>query len=137
LGEGLVKIFVVYGSTEGQTRKVARFITERLTHHGHTTTLVDAGGDSGEVDLRPYGAAVVAASLHQGKYQTAIAQFVGRYGDTLNALATMFVSVSLSAAGHDPDDLKGLHDCVSSFEKQTGWRPQRGPAPSGSPGTVS
>lgn len=67
----------------------------------------------------------MAASLHQGQYQAAVAAFASRYGETLNALPTMFVSVSLSAAGHDPDDLKGLDDCVSAFVQQTGWHPQR------------
>jgi menaquinone-dependent protoporphyrinogen oxidase len=120
-----VKILVVYGSTEGQTRKIARFIAERLNHRGHTAALVEAGGDAREVDLRPYRAVLVAASLHQGRFQAAVAEFVSRNREMLNALPTMFVSVSLSAAGHDPNDLKGLDDCVSAFEEQTGWQPQR------------
>jgi menaquinone-dependent protoporphyrinogen oxidase len=120
-----VKILVVYGTTEGQTRKIARFITARLNLCGHITTLVEARGASGEVDPRPYGAVLVAASVHQGQYQAAVAEFISRNRDTLNALPTMFVSVSLSAASHDPDDLRGLDECVTAFEKQTGWRPQR------------
>jgi hypothetical protein len=48
-----VKILVIYGTTEGQTRKITRFITERLNHCGYITTLVEAGGASGEVDPRP------------------------------------------------------------------------------------
>jgi menaquinone-dependent protoporphyrinogen oxidase len=120
-----VKILVVFGTTEGQTRKIARFIADRLNHRGHMTTLVEAGDASREVDPRAYGAVLVAASLHQGQYQAAVTEFVSRRRDTLNALPTMFVSVSLSAAGHDPDDLRGLDECVSAFETQTGWRPQR------------
>jgi menaquinone-dependent protoporphyrinogen oxidase len=34
-----------------------------------------------------------------------------------------FVSVSLSAAGTDEDDVKGLAQCVSDFTRRTGWTP--------------
>jgi menaquinone-dependent protoporphyrinogen oxidase len=120
-----VKILVLYGTTEGQTRKIAQFVAERLNHNGRMTTLLEAGVGSSEVDLRSYRAAVVAASLHQGQYQSSVAEFVARHRGRLEAVPNMFVSVSLSAAGHDPDDLRGLDDCVSAFETQTGWKPQR------------
>jgi menaquinone-dependent protoporphyrinogen oxidase len=38
-------------------------------------------------------------------------------------MRTAFLSVSLSAASKDPDDLKGLEGCVSRFLAATRWRP--------------
>jgi menaquinone-dependent protoporphyrinogen oxidase len=35
-----------------------------------------------------------------------------------------FVSVSLSAAGRDEDDIQGLAACVAEFQRSTGWTPQ-------------
>jgi Flavodoxin domain len=63
-------ILILCGTTEGQKRKIARFITDRLTKRGHAVKLIDAA--EGELDPRPFGAAVIAASLHAGHYQPAV-----------------------------------------------------------------
>jgi len=65
-----MKILLLYGTTEGQTRKIAEFVAKRLRDIGDTVTLVDATGDTTLVDLRAHDAAIVAASLHVGQYQT-------------------------------------------------------------------
>ncbi|MFM7443568.1 MAG: protoporphyrinogen oxidase, partial [Tabrizicola sp.] len=38
---------------------------------------------------------------------------------------TLFLAVSLSAAGQDPDDWAGLRKCLATFEQDTGWTPGR------------
>ena len=39
-------------------------------------------------------------------------------------MPTAFISVSLSAASHDADDLDGLTRCVADFEHRTRWTPR-------------
>lgn len=113
---------VVYGTTEGQTRKIARFIADRLAVLGHEARLIDAAEP--EPEPGTFGAAVIAASLHAGRYQAPVVDFVRRGHVTLNAMPAAFVSVSLSAASHDADDLDGLARCVADFEQRTQWRPR-------------
>jgi menaquinone-dependent protoporphyrinogen oxidase len=118
-----VKILVLYGTTEGQTRKIAQFVVERLTALGHATTLVEAIGNGPDLDPRSFDAILIAASVHAGQYQPGVVHFLTKYRDALNAVPSAFVSVSLSAAGQDPDDLRGLQECVATLEERTGWRP--------------
>ncbi len=119
-----MKIVIVYATTEGQTRKIARFAADRLSDAAHVIELVPAA-EAGELDLSRFEKAILAGSVHVGKYQADLAEFAQRNADALNAMPTLFLSVSLAAAGDDPDDWKGLADCVARFTKQTGWSPGR------------
>lgn len=116
-----MKILLLYGTTEGQTRKIAEFVAKRLGGIGDAVTLVDATGDTSLIDLRAYDAAVIAASLHAGQYQGPVAHFVRANHAWLNKMPSAFISVSLSAAGTDPEELKGIADCADRFKADTGW----------------
>jgi menaquinone-dependent protoporphyrinogen oxidase len=70
------------------------------------------------------GRATGRASLHAGHYQSPVVDFVRRHHATLNLMPTAFISVSLSAASHDADDLDGLARCLAEFEHPTQWRPR-------------
>ena len=120
-----MNILIVYGTTEGQTRKISEFVADRIREHArHNVTLLDAtSNDARDMKLRGYDAVIVAASLHAGLYQAAIEDFVRSRHETLNGIRTMFLSVSLSAASRDPDDLKGLEGCLQRFLTATTWRP--------------
>jgi menaquinone-dependent protoporphyrinogen oxidase len=124
IGGQPTSILVLYGTIEGQTRKIARFIADRLAARGHEARLVDAAEAEPELDPRAFCAAVIAASLHAGHYQAPVVDFVRRQHVILNAMPTAFVSVSLSAASHDADDLEGLARCVADFEHRTQWTPR-------------
>lgn len=116
-----MKILLLYGTTEGQTRKISEFVAKRLRDIGDAVTLVDATGDTTLVDLRSYDAAIVAASLHAGQYQSSVTHFVRANHAWLNMMPSAFISVSLSAAGTDPEDLKGIADCAARFKADTNW----------------
>lgn len=116
-----MKTLILYGTTEGQTRKICEFIAKRLEAIGDAVTLVDATGDMTLIDLRAYDAAVIAGSLHAGQYQSSVAQFVRTNHTSLNLMPSAFISVSLSAAGTDPEDLKGIADCADRFKADTNW----------------
>lgn len=118
-----MNILVLYGTTEGQTRKIARFVADRLTARGHEAQVIDAAEADPEFDPGAFGAAVIAASLHAGHYQAPVVDFAHPHHGVLGSMPTAFVSVSLSAASHDRDDLDGLARCVADFEHRTGWKP--------------
>jgi menaquinone-dependent protoporphyrinogen oxidase len=115
-----MKILMLYATTEGQTRKIAEFIANKLKSYGDTVALRDATAADG-IDLRDYDAAILAASLHAGHYQPALIQFARSNSGWLNQLPSAFISVSLSAAGLDPQDLKGIATCAELFKTETGW----------------
>jgi len=119
-----VKILILYASSEGQTRKVARHVLDRLAAAGHAAELI-AAPDA--VDLTPAGfdAAILAGSVHAGRYQTPLVDWARVHAAGLQALPSLFVSVSLSAAGDDADDWEGLRNCVRALAAETGWTPGR------------
>ena len=115
---------ILYGTTEGQTRKIAEFVSDRIKTHSRGVTTLDATSTAAaDIKLRDYDGVIVAASVHAGLYQAAALDFVHSHHQTLNGMRTIFLSVSLSAASKDPDDQKGLEGCVSRFLAATAWKP--------------
>lgn len=117
------QVLILYGTHEGQTRKIARFVADRLKEHGLTAVLLDAADLN--THLPAFDAALVAASLHIGGFQKSVLRAVAANAQALAAKPNAFLSVSLSAAGNDEDDWRGLHKCLEEFFAQAGWRPQR------------
>ncbi len=117
-----MKVLIAYGTTDGQTRKVARFCAYRLTEEGYSVELLPAD-DGDDIDPALYDAALIAGSVHAGGYQKPLVAFAERHADHLAAMPAAFLSVSLTAAGDDPDDWKGLEDVVAQFGEKTGWSP--------------
>lgn len=120
-----MKLLLVYGTSEGQTRKIAQFVRDHLAQQGHQTLLVNAIDVTAASDPRGFDAVIIAASLHAGRYQSAVIHFVSKYLVAINARPNAFLSVSLAAASDDEDDALGLERCVVDFSQQTGWSPQR------------
>ena len=119
-----MKILIVYGTTEGQTRKVARYAFDWLAGEGHAAELIGAE-DAAGLDPSGFSAAILAGSVHAGRYQAALGDYASEAADALRGIPTLFISVSLTAAGEDEEDWKGLRDCVARFCEQTGWTPDR------------
>jgi menaquinone-dependent protoporphyrinogen oxidase len=120
-----MRVLLVYGTTDGHTRKVASFMQDALSRRGHAATLHDAAASVAGLDIGDFDAAIVAASLHIGRYQTSVRQFVVAHRAALQGMPAAFVSVSLAVAGRDEDDRAGLERCIADFSRETGWTPRR------------
>jgi menaquinone-dependent protoporphyrinogen oxidase len=117
-------LLIAYATTDGQTRKIARFAADRLTSQGNSVELLDVEDAEG-LDLARFDAAILAGSVHVGGYQKALDGFVTAAKAGLGAMPTLFLSVSLSAAGQDEEDWAGLRELLSHFQTDTGWTPGR------------
>lgn len=119
-----MKVLVLYGTTEGQTQKVAGVVADHLAQAGHQAQVVNAVDADSALDPATFEAVIVTASLHAGHYQPAVVHFVREHLAGIRARRNAFLSVSLAAASDDKDDLAGLEQCLASFIQQTGWMPQ-------------
>jgi menaquinone-dependent protoporphyrinogen oxidase len=117
-----MKVLIVFGTNEGHTGDIARFVADRLIAAGHEVCRCDAARRESPDPAR-FDAVLVAASLHLGRYQASVRAFARRRHAALGAMKSAFVSVSLSAAGDDPRDRAGLGACLRKFEQETQWRP--------------
>jgi menaquinone-dependent protoporphyrinogen oxidase len=117
-------ILILYGTTEGQTSKIASFLAARLRALGSEVQVLNALDARDDLDLSRLDAVILAASLHTGRYQAAVEHFAKTHHEQLNAMLSAFVSVSLSTAGDDEDDVQGLAHCVEDLQRTTGWQPR-------------
>jgi menaquinone-dependent protoporphyrinogen oxidase len=123
-GETAMRILVAYATTEGQTRKIARQVADRLVDQGVSVELASLA-DAGDMDLRRFDRVIVAASIHLGHYQRVLSEFAASHADQLRDKPTLFLSVSLAAAGHEAEDWKGLDRVLDEFQQATGWTPRK------------
>lgn len=118
----MANVLIVYGTTEGHTRRIAGRLAEFASEYGHAATVMDAAAEA-RVPRGRYDAVIVAASLRRQRHQASAARFVRRNLAWIKHLPTAFFSVSLSAAGKDERQREGARRCADAFLKETGWHP--------------
>jgi menaquinone-dependent protoporphyrinogen oxidase len=117
------KILVVYGTTEGHTRKVAEFIADVLRRQGLEAELVDSA-TPGASSVQPiYAAAIIGGSLHEHLHQRSLVHFVKENVAWLNAIPTAFFSVGLAAALPDAESQTQARNNLQYFLDETGLKP--------------
>lgn len=120
----MAKLLVLYGTTEGQTRKIASFAGDTLTRAKHEVRLIDAADVPDTLVPDSFDGMIVAASLHIHKYQAAVRHWVRDHAEQLNAKPSAFVSVSLAAASEDEGERGEALTCADALFEQTGWHPK-------------
>lgn len=120
-----MRILILYGTSEGQTRKIASFMADRLRRVGHETVLVDAARLPDRLAPREFDAALVASRVHAGRHLPAVEHFAHKHRAELDAMPNAFVSVSMSAAGQEPGDLEHAGQYLHGFVEHTGWHPHQ------------
>jgi menaquinone-dependent protoporphyrinogen oxidase len=113
-------LLVVYGTTEGHTRKVAERAAAVAREWGHTTYVVESGRAPSPAGAVRYGGVMAFGSLHAGRHQRTLVRWAREQRQALDHLPTAFFSVSLAATGQD---LPGAQACVDRFVADTGWHP--------------
>ena len=119
----MCEVPVFYATTEGQTRRIAERLAERLREQGLDSRPFDIDGDLARaIDWSQVRGAIVGASLHAGRYQAAAARFVGAHADRLNRVPSAFVGVSLAAASSDSTEVAAARSLAAAFPPAHGWR---------------
>ena len=119
----IMNLLILYGTTEGQTRKIAEHAADRLYATGHQGALHNTSDREREIDLDDYDGVIVGAPVYDDSYPSAVEEFVRAHNRKLNGASTMFLSVSLAAASGDAQDIQNMRACVDRFLTQTEWRP--------------
>lgn len=119
----MASILVPYGTGEGQTAKVAERIVDALVERGHDATAVDADEVPPDLDVEDFDAVLVGASIHAGKHQDEVGEFVAANLDALASRPTGFFQVSLSSADEQGEAQAAGY--VEEFVDATGWHPDR------------
>jgi len=117
---------VFYASTEGHTHRIADRFAARLRVWGVDSAAFDVAEIGGRsIDWTRVRYALVGASLHAGKHQRAMRDFVARYAGDLSARPSIFFSVSLSAASTHPEEVDAARRLADAFPTAHGWTATR------------
>jgi flavodoxin len=95
-------ILVLYGTTDGQTAKIAAAIASTLRMEGAQVHLVNAARPGPDPRPEDYAGVIVAASVHAGGYQKAARRWVGARA-SLSPIPSSFVSVCLGVLNTSGD----------------------------------
>jgi menaquinone-dependent protoporphyrinogen oxidase len=115
---------VFYASSEGQTRRIAERVAERLRGCGLASGAIDvSSSEAATIDWRAVRAAVVGASLHIGRHQASAVGFVTRHRAALNAVPSAFFSVSMAAGSRHRAEVDAARAIAAEFLSATGWHP--------------
>lgn len=117
------RILIVYGTSYGQTAKIADRVRSRLHERGLDARVVR--GDSREVpgDIHGFDAVLVGASLIIGGYQRYIRRFVKDHRDALNGVPSAFFAVCGSEGGDDERARADARRIQREFLDRNGWKP--------------
>ena len=114
----MASIYIPYGTVEGQTAQIADYIADLIRTHGHQAETADLKHSDHSLP-GGYDGVIVAASVHVGKHENHVTDFVKKNRGELERLPSALVSVSMAAHG-DEQTAEGY---VEKFEQDTGWRP--------------
>ena len=117
----MAHILLLYGTTEGQTRKIATHVADRIREQGHTAEVVAGTAFNGPVPAPAFDGVIVAASVHSGRHQSEIVQIVKANLTELLSLPSAFLSVSLAVL--DEAHHEEAEGYVDQFLDETGWAP--------------
>jgi len=121
-GNKAVKVLVVYGTTEGQTRKIAEHVSRHLREDHHEVRLCDSA-QVRNLDIALFDTIMISASIHQQAHQESVTNFVCAHLGQLRTRPALFLSVSLSAAFDETKPEAKTY--VDRFLADTGWQPTR------------
>lgn len=116
----MTRILIAYGTSEGQVARVAEHIAGVFREHGHEVYPVDVRRHT--PDPRAYDAMVVGASVHRGRHQTHVAEYVREVREALAHVPTAFYSVSMAMRESSEGGRREAEGYVEEFFRLTHWR---------------
>ena len=117
----MARIFIVWSSAEGQTRRIVQAIEQQIREAGHKLETMNADDPPrGWIFSKP-DAVLVAASIHAGRYTDGLRRLLKQQHERLAALPTAFLSVCLGAA--DPAKQHEANGYIEQLVRETDWHP--------------
>lgn len=117
-------VLLIFGTGEGQTKRIADEIANCLAADGHFVTQMYGDDWPVKRDATVYDAFIVGASIHADSHQRYMIEWITQHRDLLVEKPSAFFSVSLSAK--DQEDSENYHKAaqyVLNMISETNWNP--------------
>lgn len=117
------RVLVIYGTSYGQTEKIANRIGAGLQRRGFEVELCNAAVSRPAISLDQYAGVVVGSSIIARGHQQPIKDFIRDHVATLNLVPSAFFQVSASAGSASPEARQAAQQILDEFIAQNGWMP--------------
>ena len=117
-----MKILIVY-ATDGQTARIARRLSLRLSRTNHDVRLSDIASLPRSVDVYAFDAILVGGSVHVLGYQRRVKRFVRENLTALQSRPSAFFSVGVAIASRSAKERAAAQEVPRRFCARTGWTP--------------
>jgi menaquinone-dependent protoporphyrinogen oxidase len=127
-------VAVLYATREGHTERIAERVAVDLRAQGFSVEAKNLREYAPVIKLSEHSAVVLAASVHAGKHESEMVEFVRKHRVELEQMPTAFLSVTLSEAGAERPDSDPIERArfsadvqkmIDKFIEDTGWHPVR------------
>jgi menaquinone-dependent protoporphyrinogen oxidase len=118
------RLLLVYGTTEGQTGKIAQRIAEVARTQGYETDLREGKQVPADVAFDGYAGVLVGAAVHGASFAPYMEELVRRHRSELERVPAALFYVSLTQAFPAPEQRAKLDAYLARFYEQTGWHPE-------------
>lgn len=117
------RLLIVYGTTDGQTAKIARFMGDVIGKRGWAVDVLDGRDLHDDFTLDNYDAVLLGASMHPDGLQAYIRDFAACHHRALAAVPSAFFAVGLTPAFPTPEQQAAFDEHLAHFFDGTGWNP--------------
>jgi menaquinone-dependent protoporphyrinogen oxidase len=117
------RVLVIYGTSYGQTERIAGRIAATLQCRGIRTELCNAAKQRPAFPLEQYTAVIVGCSIIARGHQPAIERFVRENVAALNRVPSAFFQVSASAGSVDQRGRMAAQRLLDEFIRSHEWTP--------------
>lgn len=118
------RVLIAFASSEGHTELVAHHVARKLEDRRHVTRLINLATHEGEAGADEYDASIIAGSIHRGSFAPVVTSFLMRHGPAVRSHVSAFLTVSLSAASHDDNEIAAIQEIADRFLFEAGWHPE-------------
>lgn len=115
------KILILYASVDGQTLKIANYLSDLLREAEQEVSITEINGFSEE--LAQYDKVIIGCSIRYGLHHQDIIDFINKNIERLDSLKTAFFSVNLVARKPEKNQ-PDTNPYVIKFFKSIQWRPK-------------
>jgi menaquinone-dependent protoporphyrinogen oxidase len=119
----MTDFLILYASTHGHTAKIADRLAQTVQVAGAAADVIDA--HEAPEDLSRYDAVIVGGSIHAGRYQRDVRDWIKRHANELSATPSAFFSVCLTAADDTDESRSASRTYIDEMMEETGWTPDR------------
>ena len=117
-------ILIVYGTSYGQSGKIASAIGQELEKVGHRVSIFESQFAPQSPELQNYDAIIVGASLIAGRYQRSLKNWVKVHSPTLTQKPSAFYSVCMAIRAKEESAKGQVRNTVTDFFKWSNWQPE-------------